>query len=68
MSSANKVIFALSNYMRYKDSIAGYKGIAMLPVLFVHSTSAFETLKSKVIDVVSNTKLRDEFSSDYDSR
>lgn len=67
MLSANKVIFAIEKNMPYNDSIADYMGLAMFPVLFVNSTSAFETLKSKGIDVITNTKLRDEIIGVYDS-
>ena len=67
MFSANKVIFALDNNLPYKDSIADYIGLTMFPVVFVNSTSAFETLKSKGIDMISNTALRDEIIGVYDS-
>jgi hypothetical protein len=67
MSSADKVIYALENKLPYNDSIAIYLGNLMLPVIFVHSTSAFETLKSKGIDLIKNPELRDEIIYVYDA-
>jgi hypothetical protein len=37
-----------------RDSIPDYIGDMMFPVMFVHSTSAFETLKSKGINLIKN--------------
>ena len=67
MLSANKVIIAINNNLSYNDSIADDMGHAMFPVMFVYSTSAFETLKSKGIDIISNTALRDEIIGVFDS-
>jgi hypothetical protein len=50
-----------------RDSIPDYIGDMMFPVMFVHSTSAFETLKSKGINLIKNDSLRDEIISVYDS-
>jgi hypothetical protein len=61
------VIYALEHNVPYRDSIADYLGYAMLPVLFVNSTSAFETLKSKGIDLIRNQALRDQVIDVYDS-
>ena len=65
--SANKIIQALENDEPYKDSIADHFGQMMFPVRFVYSTSAFETLKSKGIDLIRNALLRDEIIGVYDS-
>ena len=67
ISSGNKVIHALENDLSYQDSIADHLGIFMFPVMFVHSTSAFETLKSKGIDLIGNADLRDQIIGVYDS-
>jgi len=67
ISSADKVIYALEHNVPYRDSIADYLGDVMLPVLFVNSTSAFETLKSKGIDLIRDPELRDQIIEVYDS-
>jgi len=66
--AANKVIEALENDLRYNDSIPIYLGRMMRPMKFLHSTSAFETLKSKGIGFIRNTELRDEIIRVFDSR
>ena len=68
MSSADKVIYALENDLPYRDSISNYLGNLMLPVMFVYSTSAFETLKSKGIDIIKNSELRNQIIDVYDSQ
>jgi hypothetical protein len=68
ISSANKVIYSLENNLPYRDSIPDYIGQIMFPVMFVHSTSAFETLKSKGINLIKNNNLRDEIINVYDSQ
>ncbi len=67
ISSGNKIIYALENDLPYQDSIADHFGLFMMPVMFLHSTSAFETLKSKGIDLISNANLRDQIIGVYDS-
>ena len=67
ITSGNAIIHAIENDLPYRDSIADHMGIFMFPVMFVHSTSAFETLKSKGIDLISNADLRDQIISVYDS-
>ena len=76
---ADKVIKSMEEDQAYHDSIPDEIGIAMLPVKFLYSTSAFETLrsvlnysayetlKSKGIDLVSNPKLRDAIVEVYDT-
>jgi len=66
--AANKVIEALENDLPYNDSIPIYLGRMMRPMKFLHSTSAFETLKSKGIGFIRNTELRDEIIRVFDSR
>ena len=65
---ANKVITALENDLPYNDSIPIYLGRMMRPMKFLHSTSAFETLKSKGIGFIRNMELRDEIIRVFDSR
>lgn len=65
---ANTVIQSLENDEPYRDSIADYFGIMMFPTKFMYSTSAFETLKSKGIDLVKNVQIRDAIIEVYDSR
>ena len=67
ISSGDKVIYALENKLPYRDSISLYLGDLMFPVMFMHSTNAFETLKSKGIDLIKNPELRDEIISVYDA-
>jgi len=67
MSSGKEIIYALENNLPYEDSIAYHFGNFMFPVMFVNSTSAFETLKSKGIDLISNDSLRDQIIGVYDS-
>jgi len=68
INAANNVIVALENDLPYNDSIPYYLGKMMFPMKFLHSTSAFETLKSKGISLISNEDLRDEIIHVFDSR
>ncbi|MBT8297953.1 MAG: hypothetical protein KJO52_06425 [Maribacter sp.] len=68
IADADKVIEALENDLPYNDSIPVYIGRMMRPMKFLHSTSAFETLKSKGIGFIRNTELRDEIIHVFDSR
>ena len=68
IADANKVITALENDLPYNDSIPVYLGRMMRPMKFLHSTSAFETLKSKGIGFIRNTELRDDIIRVFDSR
>lgn len=65
--SAGVVIHSLENNLPYRDSISDYIGDMMFTVIFEHSTSAFETLKSKGINLIKNDTLRDDIISVYDS-
>ena len=65
--SANKVIHSIERNLPYRDSISDHIGIMMFPVMFVNSTSAFETLKSKGINLISNDDLRNQIIDVYDS-
>ncbi|WP_052158335.1 DUF6090 family protein [Lacinutrix jangbogonensis] len=67
IASADVVIHSLENNLPYNDSIPDYIGDMMFPVIFEHSTSAFETLKSKSINLIKNETLRDEIIRVYGS-
>ncbi|MBT8254323.1 MAG: hypothetical protein HKN00_11180 [Flavobacteriaceae bacterium] len=67
IAHANTVLKSLKNNEPYRDSIADHFGIMMFPVKFLYSTSAFETLKAKGIDLVTNAQLRDAIVGVYDS-
>ena len=68
IADANKVIEALESDLPYNDSIPVYLGRMMRPMKFLHSASAFETLKSKGVGFIHNTELRDGIIRVFDSR
>ena len=51
-----------------RDSVPELMSRVFLPSVFVYSTSAFETLKSKGVTLISNDVLRDGIIEVYDSR
>ncbi|MFC4720931.1 DUF6090 family protein [Geojedonia litorea] len=67
IASADKVIYGLEHKLPYNDAIPDDIGDMMFPVMFVYSTSAFETLKSKGINLIKNDSLRDAIIYVYDS-
>ncbi|MEB2780045.1 hypothetical protein U3A58_06550 [Algoriphagus sp. C2-6-M1] len=52
----------------YHDSLSWHFNHTLLPMHFVHSTSSFETAKSKGLDIISNAHLRTKLISLYDSQ
>lgn len=68
LESIDIVIKALEGDASYHDSLAGHFNYTLLPLHFVHSTSTFETLKSKGLDLISNAELRSKLISLYDSK
>lgn len=63
------VISALeSNGPINKDSIAKNLSDGLVPTYFVYSTSAFETIKAKGVNIISNDSIRDQIIQVYDSR
>lgn len=69
IESANYVIDKLESKSSYNlDSIAFKMSEAVFPTLFVHSTSAFEAIKSKGVNIISNVDLRNHIIDVYDSR
>jgi hypothetical protein len=68
IKAANYVIAALASSDAYNiDTIARKMSDAMMPTLFVHSTSAFEAIKSKGVNIISNGDLRNKIIEVYDS-
>lgn len=68
IQSLNIIIQALENDRQYHDSLASHFNYMFLPMHFVHSTSTFETLRSKGLDIVSNDKIRSQLITLYDSQ
>jgi hypothetical protein len=64
----NLIIEVLENDGAYHDSLSSYFNYTLLPIHFVHSTSSFEMLKSKGLDIVSNPTIRRKLISLYDSQ
>jgi hypothetical protein len=62
------IIDVLENDGPYHDSLSKHFNYTLLPMHFVHSTSSFETLKSKGLDIISNGDLRTKLISLYDSQ
>jgi hypothetical protein len=68
INSIDEILDAMEADQPYHDSLAFDFGNSMLYSYFVHTTSAFETLKSKGMEVISNKKLRDDIINVYDSK
>ncbi len=69
IAAANTVLKKLEEPgPRDVDSISILMSKVVMPTLFVYSTSAFETLKSKGVTLISNDSLRDHIIEVYDSR
>lgn len=68
MQSLNLIIELLENDGTYHDSLSLYFNYTLLPIHFVHSTSAFETMKSKGLDIITNPEIRTKLISLYDSQ
>lgn len=64
----NLILEVLGNDGPYHDSLAFHFNYTILPMHFVHSTSSFETAKSKGLDIISNADLRTKLISQYDSQ
>ncbi|NCO63848.1 MAG: hypothetical protein GW839_09345 [Flavobacteriales bacterium] len=67
IASTDLILQMLKDNKKYDDSVAYHFSKIMLPTFFVHSTSAFETLKAKGIDIVSNEILRNKIIQVYDN-
>lgn len=64
----NIILEVLENDGSYHDSLSWHFNYTLLPMHLVHSTSSFETLKSKGLDLISNSDLRTKLISLYDSQ
>lgn len=66
--SLDLILEVLENDGSYHDSLAFHFNYLLLPMHFVHSTSSFETAKSKGLDIISNPVIRTKLISLYDSQ
>ncbi|MFD2200541.1 hypothetical protein [Shivajiella indica] len=64
----NLIIEVLENNGSYHDSLAYHFNYTLLPMHFVHSTSSFETAKSRGLDIISNADIRNKLIAVYDSQ
>ncbi len=64
----NLILEVLENDGSNHDSLAFHFNYTLLPMHFVHSTSSFETAKSKGLDIISNTDIRNKLIAVYDSQ
>lgn len=62
------LVEVLENDGSYHDSLSRHFNYTLLPIHFVHSTSSFEMLKAKGLDLVSNQALRTRLVTLYDSQ
>lgn len=62
------ILEVLENDGFYHDSLAFHFNYTLLPMHFVHSTSSFETAKSRGLDIISNTDIRNKLIAVYDSQ
>ncbi len=69
INSANMILNLLENDQPYNnDTLAKHFNFVMTPSFFVNPTSAFETLKSKGIDLIKNETLRVQLINVYDAQ
>lgn len=64
----NLILAVLEKDEPYHDSLSSHFNYTLLPIHFVHSTSSFETAKSKGLDIISNPDIRNKLISVYDSQ
>ena len=62
------ILGVLENDGAYHDSLAFHFNYTLLPIHFVHSTSSFETAKSRGLDIISNAEIRNKLIAVYDSQ
>jgi hypothetical protein len=62
------ILGLLENDGSYHDSLRSHFNYTLLPMHFVHSSSSFETAKSRGLDIISNTDIRTKLISLYDSQ
>lgn len=64
----NLILEVLENDGSYHDSLDFHFNYTLLPMHFVHSTSSFETAKSRGLDIISNSDIRNKLIGVYDSQ
>jgi hypothetical protein len=64
----NLILEVLEKDGSYHDSLAFHFNYMLLPIHFIHSTSSFETAKSRGLDIISNTDIRNKLIAVYDSQ
>jgi hypothetical protein len=67
-NALNLILEVLENDGPYHDSLASHFIYTLIPMHFVHSTSSFETAKSRGLDIISNTDIRNKLIAVYDSQ
>jgi len=67
-TALNLILEVLENDGSYHDSLASHFIYTLLPMHFVHSTSSFETAKSRGLDIISNDEIRNKLIAVYDSQ
>jgi len=67
-NALNLILEVLENDGSYHDSLASHFIYTLIPIHFVHSTSSFETAKSKGLDIISNAEIRNKLIAVYDSQ
>ncbi|WP_194775317.1 hypothetical protein [Pararhodonellum marinum] len=67
-NALNLILEVLENDGSYHDSLTFHFNYTLLPMHFVHSTSSFETAKSRGLDIISNTDIRNKLIAVYDSQ
>ncbi|MCL6257661.1 hypothetical protein M3O96_01085 [Aquiflexum sp. TKW24L] len=64
----NLILEILEKDGSYHDSLAFHFNYTLLPIHFIHSTSSFETAKSRGLDIIYNTDIRNKLIAVYDSQ
>jgi hypothetical protein len=67
-TALNLLLEVLESDGSYHDSLAFHFNYTLLPMHFVHSTSSFETAKSRGLDIISNNDIRNKLIAVYDSQ
>lgn len=64
----NLILEVLENDDSYHDYLAFHFNYTLVPMHFVHTTSSFETAKSRGSDIISNNDIRNKLIAVYDSQ
>jgi hypothetical protein len=68
LSADSVLVLLASQEAIHKDSLAKLFAAVMMPSRFVHSTSAFESLKAKGVNIISDRDLQKKIVDVYDSQ